>query len=33
MFLSDYTSILEIVIDHKKIQSFSIENNKTYINL
>ena len=33
-FYPDYTSILEIVIDHKKIQSFSIENNKkTYINL
>ena len=33
-FYPDYTSILEIVIDDKKIQSFFIENNKkTYINL
>ena len=33
-FYPDYTSILEIVIDNKKIQSFFIENNKkTYINL
>ena len=33
-FYPDYTSILEIIIDDKKIQSFFIENNKkTYINL
>ena len=33
-FYPDYASLLEIIIDNKKIKSFSIEGNKkTYINL